>query len=90
MLTLRRRRRLPQRGLRVVVCASLPFPAALVPADTLAVRGACSALYWNNAVLDVVVVRPRRGLLRGVASKAFFLHFASHFRLPLSQQTPLY
>jgi len=52
----------------------LPFHAALVPADTLEMRGgggAASVPYGINAVRDVVVVRPRRSLLRGMVSKVY-------------------
>ena len=55
------------------------FPACLVPADTLVLRGgAFPVLHRINGVLDVVDVRLRRSLLRGVVSKVFPLVY----RLP--------
>jgi len=56
-----------------------PPPAVLVQADTLELRGAESGNYINNAVLDVVVVRPRRSLLRGVVSEVFPLALCHPF-----------
>ena len=44
-------------------------PAGHDRVPPLELRGAASAVHRNNAVLDVVAVRPRRRLLRGVVSK---------------------
>ena len=62
----------------------LPFPAALVPVDAFELRSAPCALcgFQDNAVLDVVVVRPRRSLLRSVVSQVFLRGMASVACLP--------
>jgi hypothetical protein len=54
----------------IFLARGLPFTEALIPADTLELRGgAFSARHGNNAVLGVVDDGQRRGLLRGVVSQ---------------------
>ena len=58
----------------------LPFAVALVPPDTLEMRGEdASTLHKMDAVLDVVVISQRRGLLRGMAFKVLPLALRPSF-----------
>jgi len=63
-------------GLVLESCS--PFPGALVPVDTLDLRGG-GVLRMNTAVLNVVVARQRRGLLCGVGSEVCSLEFCPPF-----------